>query len=372
MFKTYLAALIAAAFLLSVPALAQQAPTPQMQALIKAAQAEGEVDVILSGQVPTRLRPLMPGFEKKYGIKVNFQTGGGSKHAQRILAERKLGRRTVDVWLGGANTALTQLVPNNALQPIAPLLIDPDVTDLSKWYKGRHYYVDEFGKFIFAFGAQPIHVIAFNTKQVDFNSLKSYWDIFDPKWKGKIVTWNPGWQGSGATSVGMYLNPAIGEEWFKRLAKEMNVTIVRDARQGAEWIALGRFQIGLFGMSTQADALQEQGFPVQGYQPHQMKEGSMLTSSATNLMVLEGPPHPKAAQLFVNWLLTRETQQELIRIAQRADSMRVDVDNSVIRPQYRKENNVDYYIPFVDPRYQKDQDEILKRMREIFAEAGYK
>lgn len=348
-----------------------QATTPEMQQLIEAARAEGQVEVILSGQVPARLRPLMPKFEQKYGVRVNFQTGSGSAHAQRILAERRVGRFTLDAWLGGANTALTQLIPNNALQPIAPLLIDPDVTDLSKWYKGRHYYVDEQGQYIFAFGAQPIHVISHNRNLVDFSEIRSFWDILDPKWKGKIVTWNPSAQGAGATSVGMYLNPDIGEEWFRRLANEMDVTVVTDARQGAEWLAMGRFHLGLFGISTQADALMDQGFPVQGFQPHHMKEISMLTSSATNLMVMERAPNQKAAQLFVNWLLSREVQQELIEVAQRADSLRVDVDNSVIHPQYRTDRDVEYYVPFVDPRYQTEQTQILGRLRQIFAEAGY-
>ena len=57
--------------------------------LVAAARKEGKVELILSGQVPMRLRKAMPDFEKKYGVKVNFQTGGGSAHGERILAERQ-------------------------------------------------------------------------------------------------------------------------------------------------------------------------------------------------------------------------------------------------------------------------------------------
>lgn len=347
-------------------------PTPQMKSLIDAARAEGRVEVILSGQVPQKLRVLMPDFEKLYGVRVNFQTGSGRAHAQRILAERRAGRYTIDAWLGGDSTALTQLIPNGVLAPIPELLIDPDVTDLSKWYKGRHYYTDPDQRYVFAFGAQPIHVVSFNTKLVDPGEIRSYQDLLDPKWKGKMVTWNPSAQGAGASAVGMYLHPRIGEDWFKRWAREMNVTVVEDARQGAEWLALGRFHLGIFGIATQAETMRSQGFPVQGFLPHAMAEGEILTVSATNIMVLDRAPHPKAAQLFVNWLLTRDVQQKLIKIAQRADSLRTDVDSSVLDPAYRRRPDADYFVPFVEPRYQKEQAAIFKRIGEILKDAGYR
>ena len=184
------------------PVHAAESPA-QLQELIKAAQKEGQVEVLLSGQVPLLLRPLMPEFEKKYGIRVNFQTGGGDQNGQRILAERRVGRYTLDVWLGGANTALAQLLPNHALVPIPELLVDPDVTDLSKWYKGRHYYVDVDQRYIFAFGAQPGQTISFNTNMVKESEIKSFHDLLDPKWKGKMVSWNPSLEGAAATCVGM-------------------------------------------------------------------------------------------------------------------------------------------------------------------------
>ena len=190
--------------------------TSQMQELIRAAKAEGQVEVLLSGQVPLKLRPVMPEFEKKYGVRINFQTGGGDQNGLRILAERRVGRYTLDVWLGGANTALAQLLPNNALVPINDLLIDPDVTDLSKWYRGRYFYVDASERFILAFGAQPQQTISFNTNMVKETDIMSFHDLLDPKWKGRMVSWNPSLEGAAATSVGMYLNPKIGEEWFVR------------------------------------------------------------------------------------------------------------------------------------------------------------
>lgn len=345
--------------------------TPAMQALIREAQAEGKVEVLLSGQVPAQLRPVMPLFQKKYGITVNFQTGGGEQNGQRMLAERRVGRYTLDVWLGGANTALVQLIPNKALVPVKDLLIDPEVTDVSKWYKGRHYYVDIEQQYIFAFGAQPLHTISYNTKLVKPDEIKSYFDLLDPKWNGKMVSWSPHVEGAGILSVAMYLHPKIGEDWFIRWARDMKVTIVNDVRQGAEWVALGRFPLGIFGIGTQADKLRGEGFPIAGFFPHPMAEGEMLSNSATNIMAMDRAPNPKAAQLFVNWVLTREVQQEILKASGRSDSLRVDVDNSVVPEAYRRDPNIDYWVPFVEPRYQKEQTQVINRLREIMKQYGH-
>jgi ABC-type Fe3+ transport system substrate-binding protein len=339
--------------------------------LVKAAQREGEISLILFAGLSLH-KGGVQAFEEKYGIKVNYQTGSSRQHAERILAERRLGRYTVDAWIGGANTALSKLIPNGVLQPITPLLVDPEVKDPSNWFQGKLHYVDPEGRYILAWGASPSYTVHYNTELVDPNEIKSYADLLDPKWKGKIVSMSPGQQGSGGSSVPMYLNPKIGEEWFRRWANEMDVTIVDDARQGAEWLALGRFAIGMFGLSDAVEELKDQGFPVKDYLPHPMQEGEVLTSSANNLMAVDKAPHPNALKLFVNWALGQEAQQLFIKLGERKDSLRRDVDNSVIAPQYRIQRNADYYIAFEDPAYQTRQTEILNRLRQILREAGYK
>jgi len=364
---------VVAAFLLALPAAAAAAPnTPEWEALVKAAKAEGKVELVLSGQVPQRLRPAMAGFEKLYGVKVNFQTGGGSAHADRILAERKLGRHTLDVWLGGANTALVQLYPNKALARFDELLVDPEVTDTGKWYQGKHHYTDPDGRHVFTWGASPNYNISYNTKLVDPGEIKSYADLLDPKWKGKIVSWSPANQGTGAGTVPMYMNPKIGETWFRRWAAEMNVTIVSDARQGAEWVALGRFPIGMFGLNTQAETLRDQGFPIQGFLPHPMAEGEVLSAAAANLMVMDKAPNPNAAKLFVNWALSRDAQTAFVKASEKTDSLRVDVPKDLIEPQHRIRPDIAYMVPFSDPEYIDKQDEVLARLKAIMQEAGYR
>ena len=230
--------------------------------LVAAARKEGQVEVILGGQMPRKLRKIMPEFEKKYGVKVNFQTGSSRRHSARIRAERKGGKFTVDAWIGGANTALSILLPNKMLAPVDVLLIDPEVKNPARWYKGKHHYTDPHGRYIFTWGASPSYVIAINTNLVKPEQIKSYWDLLDPKWKGKIVARSPARRGAAASSVPMLLNPKVGKKWFERWATEMDVTIVRDSRQAVEWLALGRYSIGMFGLGTPAEEAAKQGFPI--------------------------------------------------------------------------------------------------------------
>jgi iron(III) transport system substrate-binding protein len=372
MIRKLIASAAFGALLLLPTAVAAAPNTPEWQALVKAAKAEGKVEVILSGQVPQRLRPAFAEFEKLYGVKVNFQTGAGSAHADRILAERKLGRFTLDVWLGGANTALVQLYPNKALARFDELLVDPEVTDASKWFQGKHHYTDPEGRYIFTWGASPTYNIAYNTKLVDPNEIKSYADLLNPKWKGKIVSWSPANQGTGASSVPMFMNPKIGEEWFRRWATEMNVTIVTDARQGAEWVAIGRFPIGMFGLNTQAESLKDQGFPIKDFLPHPMAEGEVLSSSAANLMVMDRAPNPNATKLFVNWALSKAGQTAFIKAAEKMDSLRTDTPKDFLEVQYRIQPNANYIVPFSDPVYIDKQDEMLARMKKIMQDAGFR
>jgi ABC-type Fe3+ transport system substrate-binding protein len=340
--------------------------------LIRAAKREGKVEVNLGGQMPRKLRKAMPAFTEKYGIKVNFKTGGSRGHRARMFAERKMGRYSVDVWIGGANGALAAIYPKKIMVSLPELLIDPQVTNQKLWYKGKHHYTDPQKRYIFTWGASPSYTVAFNTKMVKEGEIKSYKDLLNPKWKGKIVSWMPYRTGTAATTVPMFLNPNLGEKWFRRWANEMDVTIVRDSRQGAEWVAMGRYAIGMFGMSTQAKSMEDQGFPIQAYLPYPMAEGEVLSASAANLYAIKNPPNPNARTLFINWALSKEAQSLFIKIGQTSDSLRMDVDHKLIAKQYRFRSDRKYYIPFEDPAYIANNKMVLKKLRKIMKEAGYK
>ena len=81
---------------------------------------------------------------------------GHSELIQRMIAERRAKKYLVDLFSYGPNAARTAYILDY-LEPIKPLLMLPEVTDQSKWYKGQHFYRDPDGKFIFLYEGHPGH-----------------------------------------------------------------------------------------------------------------------------------------------------------------------------------------------------------------------
>jgi len=118
------------------------------QQLIKAAQAEGQVNTFLCCPLGREgEKTLIPTFEKKFGVKVLNSTGRSSQQRQKIGAERRAGKFTIDVWAGGPSLANIRLVKKGILRPLRPLLFHPEVVDESKWWGGKMAWFDAEEKY---------------------------------------------------------------------------------------------------------------------------------------------------------------------------------------------------------------------------------
>src|SRR5262249_15818705 len=103
--------------------------------LIAAAQQEGIVSVASGGAPSRQYRPVVDGFSKKFNVKVEVSSGNAIDTVNRVLAERKAGKFTMDVALISSRENQQRLVPSDSLVPLPPLLFHPEVIDLSAWYK---------------------------------------------------------------------------------------------------------------------------------------------------------------------------------------------------------------------------------------------
>ncbi|HLQ32148.1 MAG TPA: extracellular solute-binding protein, partial [Chloroflexota bacterium] len=153
------------------------------------AGAKKEGQVVVYGPPGANYRQaLVEPFESaNRGIKVNFTGATGSDIGPRMLAERQAGKFLADLHIGGTTTMTDLLKPAGALEPLAPLLVRPEVNDTSKWYQSKLWWADTEQKYVLMFEGAVSQLIAVNKTQVDPNSFSSYWDILDPKYKGKIV-----------------------------------------------------------------------------------------------------------------------------------------------------------------------------------------
>ena len=203
---------------------------------LEAAKKEGQVTVYISGY-----EEVLPEFQKEYPeIKLTSVTGRGSQLAQRMITERRGDKYLADVFNSGGVTTHGQLHAAKVLDPIKPALILPEVTDTAKWYQKQHHYTDTEGQYVFSYvGSATYGSIHYNTKLVDAKDFKSYWDLLNPKWKGKVVARDVRAPGPGSGNARLfYHHPDLGPSFVRKLFGEMDIQLFRDYRQGPDWLAV--------------------------------------------------------------------------------------------------------------------------------------
>ncbi len=304
-------------------------------------------------------------FEKKYPeIKVVYVTGRGAPDLlPRLLGEYRAGKFIGDLFLAGATPAF-RLHEAGALVPMTPALILPEVVDESKWWEGRHPFVEKERKYIFSFNGVFRTEAVYNTNLVNPKELKSYWDLLNPKWRGKMVAYSP----ILAPYKFFYHHPDLGPKFLKRLFGEMEVTLSGDMRQIANWLAVGRFALAVLTSPSerQISMPREQGLPIGLFKPDHFKEGVNLVAGAGSAGLLKHAPHPNAAKVAINWLLSREGQIAFQkRFPHVAESRRIDIPKDEVPPEFRRRSGIKYLEvdapEFIDPKPIRDLMKQLSR-----------
>ena len=314
---------------------------------VVAAEKEGLVSIYIFDAGPLT-EETVQAFERAYPkIKVNQLRGRGNDLGPRIVAERRAGKYLVDIFAGGKGTAFATLYVGKVLDPIKPLLVLPEVLDQTKWWRGEHKYVDPENKYVYAYIGNAGRVdINYNANAVNPREFSSYWDLIQPRWKGKIVAADPRMRGMDNPVLFFYYHAKLGPEFIRKLYGESDVTIARDYRQPVDWLAAGKFSLCIPCVSDEMDRAMQQGLPV-GQIPG-LKEGGTLSSSGGTLSLLQNAPHPNAAKVFVNWLLSREGQTQVQkgrkgRTRTGSNSLRVDIPKNDVPEESQRKDGVDYF-----------------------------
>jgi iron(III) transport system substrate-binding protein len=339
---------------------------------LKAAEQEGQVVLYSLSEIGDAIANT--GFQKKFPrIKIFVVTARGGEHVSRLMAERRAGKFLADVGNLG-NTSPYTLYQSKTLEPIASAFILPEVKDESKWWQGKQQFIDPEGKFILVYVGAPLFLIGYNTKLVNANALNSYWDLLDPKWKGKIVAFDPKAGGFAATRDRFfYYNPGLGPSFLRRLYGEMAPTLYARIPQGEDWLAAGRFALCLCRHQSISEA-KNQGLPVDLAEPSLFKEGVGVETRAKTLVLMNQAPHPNAAKVFLNWFLSREGQSDFQKTSAKyidagaEGSLRMDIPKDDIPLRNRLNPGVKY-VPQWNPDY-FDMKPIAKLIGEAQAEAG--
>ena len=304
MSKSFAIALLVSLFLSAIRTELRADWKGDWENVLEAAKKEGRLNLYVGryGQ-----GPLLDEFRKEHPeIKVVSVNGTGDQIATRIVAEVRAGRTIADIYSGGPNSNYNFLYRGKILDSIRSAFILPEVLDESKWYEGKHVFTDREGQFIFVYVALPgSRGLAFNSNLVNPKEFKSYWDLTQPKWKGKIVSQRPTETGLSAHLQFYYYNAELGPEFIRRLFGAMEPTF-GDRRTITDWLAVGKFAI-CHGC-RQIEKAQGQGLQVDDFDTGNWKEGQPLSTGGGSISLIKGGPHPNAARVFINWFLSRKGQ----------------------------------------------------------------
>ncbi len=338
--------------------------------LAAGAKREGRLAMAISSGSLTTYGELFERFEREFDVNVEVAAGRGGDQANRLLAERGAGRYTVDIWASGPGTSIGSIIPTGALSPFAPELFHPEVTDESLWRDGHHWYGDLEQKYVFFYIVRSgFGGLGHNTDLVEKTDIVSLWELFDPKWKGKVLTLDP--RDPSFELTGDYadrmLNPDLGEEFMRRFLTEIDVTFVRDTRQLVNSLASGEFAL-VYPMGParhEIETASTVGLPV-GIMPRPKEEHPSLTGAGSSVIsFVERRPHPNAAKLFVNWWLTKETQIA-VQDASRFQSMRADIPRDGVREAWAVADDVAVALGELHPQFEEYQAKAQALMDEVF------
>jgi iron(III) transport system substrate-binding protein len=294
---------------------------------LAAAKKEGKV-VIVGSPDPAMRNEIIPAFQKRYGVQVEYlATGNSGQTAGRIRTERDSGIYSVDVFMSGLGTTVNVLYPEKMLDPLKPLLLLPEVTEGAKWKRGKPWFIDPEQQYILMLFSNVDSHFYINTEYVKPDEIRAAKDLLSPKWVGKISTEDPSSSGTGANTAGHILRE-LGPEFTKQLYVGQKPGISRDRRQLTDWLARGIYPICLTCRTDDIRALLKEGFKIaEVFDLSDLK--NRLNSSPFILSYANKAPHPNAARIFVNWLATKEAL-EIYSRGYESPTLRTDVDESFL------------------------------------------
>jgi iron(III) transport system substrate-binding protein len=255
------------------------------------AKAKQEGAVTLYGAIATGvLASIQTEFSKAYGIKVDALEVPAGPQRQRVGMSVNAKQVQVDVLINNDTPFLNQLDQQGELLDLAGL---PARAAFPKeWWPGGYPYVATFSQ-----------VILVNIDKIDPVSINNWADLLTPKLKGRIVALSPS-AGLGVLTYYANMIDSQGADYVKRLG-QLNLTIVSTTSEGSQMVASGEKWALLDNISFNTIPLKAKGAPVADVYLHPT---SVVAWAAVGL---KQAPHPNAAKLLVNWMLSPTGQHAM-------------------------------------------------------------
>jgi iron(III) transport system substrate-binding protein len=284
---------------------AAAATSPEWEQTVAAAKKEGKVAVnTFTGQGYGRVLKL---FAQAYPeIKVDHTNLEPVDFSPRVINERKAGVYTWDVATMPMTTALQVLKPAGVWDPIRPAIVAPDAKNDAIWRGGFEAgFLDKDKRLAYAFTLVRAVGVFVNVDRIREGELKGVKDLLAPKWKGKLAISDPRVIGSTFWPLTV-ARLKLGDGIMKQLLIDQEPVLSRDRNQLTEFMVRGRYPIAI-GLNVLA---------LQDFQAHGVGKNIKTVllpemdyqASGSAAWLLNRAPHPNAAKVLINWLLTREAQ----------------------------------------------------------------
>lgn len=293
----------------------------EWQRILEAAKKEGTVVAAIPPSQDFR-KELEAVFQPKFGIVLELVPARGAQNAQRIVSEYKAGVSYFDLFFAGSGVG-ESLAHGGMLDPLEPHMILPEVKDPKNWW-GGHIWEDNVktNRYLYSFVADAgTGALWINAEMAKEEELRSFDDLLQPKWKGKIAFLDPRNPGPG-DSIWSFLWDKKGEDYLRKLVAQ-ELFLSTDYRQITDALAKGRVAISIGPTRHQYEPYIKAGLPVKELATP--KEGLPTSNGFGTIGILKNAPHPNATKVFLNWFLGREGQ-ELFSRAMAQATRRADVD----------------------------------------------
>jgi len=281
------------------------AASPDWEQTVAAAKKEGKVAVnTFTGQGYGRVLKLFARAHPE--IKVDHTNLEPVEFSPRLINERKAGVYTWDVATMPMSTALQVLKPAGVWDPIRPSIIAPDAKNDASWRGGFEAgFLDRDKRLAYAFTLVRAVGVFVNVDRIKEGELKGFTDLLAPKWKGKVAISDPRVIGSTFWPLTV-ARLKLGDGIMKQLLIDQEPVLSRDRNQLTEFMVRGRYPIAI-GLNVLA---------LQDFQAHGVGKNIKTVllpemdyqASGSAVWLLNRAPHPNAAKVLINWLLTREAQ----------------------------------------------------------------
>lgn len=322
--------------------------------VVEAAKKEGRVVVYdaMWTMVPPERAALFQAFEEATGIKPEITTLQPPESRERIRAEQRSGQIMGDVMASAVVMPYDMYQAGYTQPAVVPAGLEKDIWRLEPYYlKGSQNHVVTTYFY-------PLPSAVINTKLVKpEDEPKSWADLLNPKWKGKMVTTDPRLPGA-QPEVGE-LRKVLGEDYYPGLAK-LDIMLIPGKPGPTERVARGENAIAFTPEPKIALAAIKAGAPLKLLQ---FKDA--VPTVSFGMAIQKNAPHPNAAKVLINWLLTKEGQTVHSK-AGLNPSLRKDVPQDWLPPELQFREGYKYLWYTEDLVAQST--ELLKYGKQVFGE----